>query len=360
MTGIYLHVPFCASKCPYCDFFSRAFTKKAVAAYTDAVCRNLAALPAGMAVDTVYFGGGTPSLLPISQIERMLDALAVRCVLHSPEITLEANPRTMTPEKLADWRRVGVNRLSVGLQALRDDWLQQLGRRHSAAQGYEAVLRAAEAGFSNLSVDWMLGLSAQTEEAMAFELEKVTKLPITHLSVYLLKIEEGTPFATHPPEMLDDDTMAERYLQVHHALTAGGFAHYEISNYARKGFESRHNCKYWRCEPYYGIGPAAHSCFEGKRFAVPRDFDAFCAADLQPIVVTDAAPYSDAERMMLAMRLREGIALTDYPQHRARLLQNAKPLMPYYLSLAGGQLCMTPAGWLVSNSVLVTLLRGIL
>lgn len=360
MTGIYIHVPFCAKKCPYCDFYSCSYTKSAADAYVKAVCRNLDRLPDGTDVDTVYFGGGTPSLLSVSAVSKILERIAAHCHLHMPEITLEANPRTMTDEKLKGWKTAGINRLSVGVQSFRDDLLGTLERNHTAAQGKDAIMRASAAGFQNLSLDLMLGLAGHTDLVLAEEVQTARSLPITHLSVYLLKIEDGTPYSANPPKMLDEDDMADRYLQLHDLLTAADFSHYEISNFARAGYESRHNCKYWRCEPYFGIGPAAHSCLDGKRFCVPRDLSAFCTAAQQPTEVTDESPCGVSERVMLAMRLKEGICLSDYPSEREKLLQNAKPLIPKYLRTEGERLTMTPEGWLMSNSVLVSLLRGIL
>ncbi len=360
MTGLYIHVPFCARKCPYCDFYSCSYTKIAADAYVKAVCRNLDALPSGLDVDTVYFGGGTPSLLPTDDIAEILDTAAKRVHLCEPEITLEANPRTMTWDRLSAWRQAGVNRLSVGVQSFSDELLTQLGRNHSARQGREAVELAAEVGFSNLSLDLMIGLEKQDAAVTEMELLHALELPIKHISVYLLKIEDGTPFSVKSPNLLDDDAMAERYMQIHETLTAAGFRHYEISNYAQSGFESRHNSKYWRCEPYYGIGPAAHSCFDGKRFAVPRDLTLFCQSAVQPKDITDDAPCGNAERIMLGTRLAEGICLSDYPSVRDMLLHNASSLMPKYLYCNDGWLRMTATGWLVSNAVLVKLLDGIL
>lgn len=358
--GIYIHVPFCAVKCPYCDFYAERYSAKAVSDYTDAVCRNLHALPAHLPADTVYFGGGTPSLLPPATLGKMLGAARARLTL-SPdaEITLEANPLTVTAERLAAWKAAGINRLSLGVQSFSDDTLRLLGRKHTAEQAVRAVRAATEAGFHNLSVDLMIGLAHQDSSSLRRDLETAVSLPVTHLSAYLLKIEPETPFGTAPPALLSADETADRYLEMHAFLTENGFSHYEISNFAREGFASRHNCKYWRGIPYYGIGPAAHSCRDGKRLAVPRDLAAFITAPLQPETVTDAHPLTDGERIMLGLRLSEGIRPADYPVSEAPLMRAAKPLIPQYLSSEHGRLAMTPQGWLVSNSVLAVLLRDI-
>lgn len=358
--GIYIHVPFCAQKCPYCNFYSGAYTAEKAESYTDAVCRNLNALPEHLSVDTVYFGGGTPSLLPAQMLGQMLDAVRRRCDLAADsEISLEVNPLTATEEKLSAWKRTGINRLSFGTQSFQQDVLRILGRRHTPEQGIAAVQRACDAGFRNISIDLMLGMTVQTEAVWQADLEQAAALPVTHISSYLLKIEPDTPFGIHPPQMPDDDTSADRWMQMHDILTKSGFSHYEISNFAKPGFESRHNCKYWRLHPYYGIGPAAHSCYGGVRYAVPPDLDMFCKAPLQNTEVTEPHADTDAERVMLGLRLREGIDLSVLSESRDTLLRNAKPLMPHLLRFEQGRLYMTPDGWLVSNAVLVRLLSGI-
>ena len=358
--GIYIHVPFCAQKCPYCDFYSGAYNAGKAASYTDAVCRNLAALPEHLPADTVFFGGGTPSLLSSVHLERMLEAIRQRCELSADaEITLEVNPLTATENKLRDWLRIGINRLSFGTQSFQPDVLRILGRRHTTEQGIAAVQRACDAGFRNISIDLMLGLCQQTEAVWLSDLEQAAALPVTHISSYLLKIEPNTPFGSNPPQMLDDDASADRWMQMHEVLSEKGFSHYEISNFAKPGFESRHNCKYWRLHPYYGIGPAAHSCCGGKRYAVPPDLDAFCAAPLQPAEITESHADTEAERFMLGLRLAEGVNLSALSVSKERLLRNAEPLMPRLIRKKDNRLCMTPEGWLVSNAVLVRLLSGI-
>ncbi len=357
--GLYLHTPFCAQKCPYCDFYSGSYTLAKQQRWLDAICRNLRALPAGLPVDSVYFGGGTPSLLSDTALQAILETLQAQVSLLTPEITLEANPRTMTDDKLRAWQQMGINRLSVGVQSFSDAVLQALGRRHSAAQAINAIERAAAIGFSNLSLDLIMGLSLQTPLLQQQDLETAASLPVTHISAYLLKIEPNTPFAITPPAMLDEDAMAERYLQMDKLLEQAGFRHYEISNFAKPGCESRHNCKYWRSLPYLGFGPSAHSCYDGKRYAVPPDFDAFCDAPLQPTELTDASVGTDSERLMLALRLAEGISLADYPDARERLLRNAKRIPPHYLSQNGNHLRITSEGWLLSNAILATLLADI-
>lgn len=358
--GIYIHVPFCAQKCPYCDFYSTNYTKQTAEAYTAAVCRNLSALPQGLFADTVYFGGGTPSLLPPAHIAQMLDTLRERITLaEDAEITLEANPLTMTAPRLADWRQAGVNRLSVGVQSFDDSVLQTLGRRHSAEQAAQAIRRAQAAGFANLSLDLMLGLGIQSPRTLQSDLERALALNVQHISVYLLKIEPETPFGKRPPALCSEDDSAALWLQTDSALTAANMTHYEISNFARPGFESRHNLKYWQCAPYYGIGPGAHACHDGQRTAVPRDLAAFCSAEKQPETVTDAQPLTDSERIMLGLRLQGGIRYSDYPDSAEKIRKAAKPLLTTYLTEHDGMLSMTVQGWLVSNAVLAHILKDV-
>ena len=356
--GIYVHVPFCAVKCPYCDFYSQRYDRQTVQDYTAAVCRNLRALPGGLRADTLYFGGGTPSLLSGEQLSRITETARETVRLaDDAEITLEANPLTVTDAALAAWHAAGINRLSLGVQSMQHDVLRILGRRHTPEQARAAVLRAQDAGFPNLSADLMFGLDIQSADCLADDLNALTALHIPHISAYMLKIEEHTPFAANPPALSEDDAQAERYLQMHRTLTDAGYVHYEISNFAREGFESRHNCKYWRLHPYYGIGPAAHSCHDGKRFAVPRDLVKFCADARQTEDVTEPEAESFTERVMLGLRLWEGIRTDSLPDaERNRLLRRAKPLMPDYLTLTDGRLTMTPQGWLVSNAVLTAIL----
>ncbi len=359
--GIYIHVPFCAKKCPYCDFYSLPYRKSKAESYVDAVCRNIQAqLPVQTPVDTVYFGGGTPSLLPPDAIWRMMQAVAAQGILSADaECTLEANPLTVTSERLTAWRAAGINRLSIGVQSFQPQVLQILGRTHSADQARAAVERAQDAGFENISVDLMLGLVQQDAAMLHEDLETAVSLSVQHISAYLLKIEAHTPFAEQPPQLADEDETAERYLQMHSELTAHGFLHYEISNFAQAGYESRHNCKYWRCQPYIGIGPGAHSFCGTERRAVPRDLDAFCEQETQPFVTTDLQAGGEGERILLGLRLAEGILLSSLPESGSRLLQNARGLMPQYVRQDGDRLYMTPEGWLVSNAVLVRLLDGI-
>ncbi len=358
--GIYIHVPFCTGKCPYCNFYSVRYDRTAAERYTEAVCRNCRQIPSESEADTLYFGGGTPSLLSGEQLKAIIRCVKESCAFSGDaEITLEANPLTVTDRALSAWKEAGINRLSLGVQSFQSEVLEQLGRRHTPEQAASAVRRAHDAGFENLSVDLMIGLANQEPDCFARDLETACSLPVSHISAYLLKIEEHTPFYENPPALLGSDAQAERYLMMHDYLTDRGFLHYEISNFAKPGFRSRHNCKYWRLEPYFAFGPSAHAFHGGKRYAVPHDLYAFCGSPLQPETVTESDAGSLTERVMLGLRLSEGLCLADFPSVREQLLRAAAPLIPQFLSLCDGRLSMTPEGWLVSNSVLVRLLEQI-
>lgn len=329
MFGLYIHIPYCRSKCRYCDFYSTPCPDGVPEAYIDALCREMDRFsPCGstpLRPDTLYFGGGTPSLLTPAQAARLIRAAGPA---PGAEITLEANPETVTPERLAAFRRAGVNRLSLGIQTARDDSLARLGRRHTAAQSRRALGMAVQAGF-------------------------------TDISGYLLKIEPNTVFGKRPPEALpDDDAAADFYLAAVEKLAALGYAQYEISNFARPGFESRHNRIYWDCGDYLGLGPAAHSCMGGKRFATPAGTAAFLAA---PAVYEPQGECTAEDYIMLQLRLSRGLSLSalrarygvSFSSEKLRFLQT---LAEHGLAVFDGSvLRLTPRGMLVQNSILCEL-----
>ena len=355
--GIYIHVPFCGRKCAYCDFYSVNWSRSSAVDYTAAVLRNIRHYSdSARTVDTVYFGGGTPSLLAAEQIGSIISEIRSCFVLEeSAEITLEANPCTLNAEKLRELRSIGVNRLSVGVQSMIDRELKTLGRLHTAERAEQAVLEAAKAGFDNISCDLMIALPDQKPEDMRFSIERMAVLPIQHISAYILKTENGTPFdcAEIRDRLPDEDSTAELYLAMVELLEKQGFMQYEVSNFAKEGFESRHNCRYWKCMDYLGIGPGAHSCYEGKRFAVERDLEAFIADDVQQVTVTDESPCGFEEFAMLRLRLKEGLILDDVPEHRGELLKKLPPLIKEgYAESDGQRIWLTPKGFLMSNSVI--------
>jgi len=359
--GIYFHVPFCAKKCPYCDFYSGSFTKKAAEGYTAAVIRNIRHYSQPERVtDTVYFGGGTPSLLTAGQLSEIIEAVRSNFSLsQEAEITLEANPATLTPEKLAELRKIGVNRLSIGVQSMIPEELSFLGRSHTPERASKAVLDAHNAGFDNISCDLMIALPGQTISSLKASIEALVELPITHISAYILKVEEGTLFAERNVADLlpDEDETAALYLEMVRLLEERGFMQYEISNFAVPGHESKHNCRYWLCKDYLGIGPAAHSCFGGKRFCVPSDIADFISSEHQNEDITDDAPCSFEERVMLRLRLTKGLDLRDEPEHRSDIEKKVPALVSAgYVRFDGNVISLTPEGFLVSNSVISSLI----
>lgn len=358
MTGIYIHVPFCAKKCPYCDFYSCNYSSKLAEEYKNAVLRNIAAIPKIQA-DTVYFGGGTPSILPAEFIDEFLTALSETHELVSPEITIELNPSTVTEEKLKKYMASGVNRLSFGIQSALDDELEFLGRRHTFKKAAEMVCLAHSLGFENISCDLMIGVRGQDKSKLELSIKKLSHLPIKHISSYILKIEENTPFGRNNigTELPEDDDVAELYLHSVKCLEEEGFVQYEISNFAKDGFESRHNLKYWNCEEYIGIGPAAHSYFEGKRFSVPSDLDAFCSLPVQEKVYEEYEPGSDEEKIMLKLRLKDGISFDDFPELSEILQKKAQKYCVHGMAnIENGRFFLTPKGFLVSNSIISDLI----
>ena len=361
-TGLYIHVPFCIRKCPYCDFYSVSSGNSDVFEdYTKAVIRNISyytyAYP-GTEFDTVYFGGGTPSLMPSGFFESVL-ASARNRISPGAEITVELNPKTADKEKLAVIRKSGVNRISVGIQSASDDELRSLGRIHDFEEAKRAVYDAADAGFDNISGDLMIGIKGQTEESLVRSVNALSDLELKHISSYMLKIEPGTEYYRSgiSSEVPDEDKTADLYLLSVKTLAERGYGQYEISNFSKSGFQSRHNLKYWNCEEYIGIGPSAHSYFNGKRFELPRDLNGFLSSDHQTELINESEPGSFFERAMLALRLTKGLDLSLFPDEAPVVLKAAAKFRNTGLiNINGSVLSFTPEGFLVSNELITELL----
>lgn len=363
--SLYLHIPFCRSRCAYCGFTS--CTELALREpYTAALCRALEQAPLeGYEAATVYFGGGTPSLLGEGLL-RVLEEIRRRLpVSPEAEITLEANPGTVTPALLEALREGGFNRISFGLQDCDDRVLKMLGRCHTADEGEAAVHMAREAGFRNISVDFMLATPGQTPEKAAELARYGLSLGVPHLSSYLLKVEPGTPFARDHAERLcpDEDTAADCYLAYYSVLEQAGFCHYEISNAARAGYESRHNCAYWQLSEYLGIGASAASFFGGERFRFGDSIRGFIGCERPWEATLPEGPGGGwEEALMLALRLSSGLtpALTGrFGQSYAALRQKAAPLAAAGLLKAdASSIALTDRGFLLSNSIILALLEG--
>ena len=363
--GLYIHVPFCASKCRYCDFYSFAGDTAQMEHFVQAIDRQaerFAPMLAGRTADTVYFGGGTPSLLGGERLSRLLQILSSRfSIAPHAEITVECNPDSMDTDLLHVLRKAGVNRLSIGVQSAHDAELRLLGRRHTFAQACTAVRNAQQTGFDNISVDLMYGLPGQSEQMLFQSVDALLALHPQHLSCYSLKLEPGTPMGQEQPILPDDDAQADWYLSLCERLTQSGYIHYEISNWAKPGFYSRHNSRYWTLSDYLGLGPGAHSYLNGKRFAYRPSLTDFCNCP-QPVQEESVAGFAPhAEYIMLRLRTADGIDRLDFESRFGR------PFAPYAARLAAlrapGLTLETTDGWrltergfLVSNSIITDVL----
>ena len=306
--GLYLHIPFCNGKCAYCDFYSAFTNEELLDSYLTALIREIKQWGGKInrPIDTIYLGGGTPSLLNHRLVPLLKAVYENFKVLDNAEITLELNPADNVLEILQNAKAAGVNRISIGAQSGDDAELSLLGRRHTASDTVNAVRVARELGFNNISLDLMLGLPNSNTETFKKSLDFVLSLSPKHISAYILKIEENTRFFKKKDtlNLPDDDSICDQYLLMCDTLEKASFCHYEISNFAKNSFESRHNLKYWNCEEYLGIGPSAHSFLDGKRFYYPRDLKQFIKGNT-PIPDGDGGDLE--EQIMLALRLKKGI-----------------------------------------------------
>ena len=372
--GLYIHVPFCRSKCQYCDFYSvTCKDDKLMDQYLDAVCDHLkeaGALAPNYKVDTIYFGGGTPSFFGAEGMAIILTTIRRNFdVDTNAEITFEANPDSINDRLLHRLYAEGFNRVSLGIQTDDDEILKKLGRPHTYAQAVTAYQRIRKAGFRNVSVDLMYGLPGQTLRTWQETLDNVLKLLPEHISCYGLKVEEGTPLYTYKDaaNLPDDDLQADMYLAAVEMLRSRGYRQYEISNFSRKGLYSRHNMKYWTGGEYLGFGPSASSDFAGKRFTLSRDLQTYIQGirdggevmdEVQEIPLRERA----GEYLMLRLRTSQGIAADEY--ERLFLL----PFEPLGEVLAKhrafgytgindeGRWYLTPKGYLLSNTIISDLL----
>jgi oxygen-independent coproporphyrinogen-3 oxidase len=330
--GVYIHIPFCRSRCSYCDFATGMYESDLAERYVGAVCSEISAwteIENAAEVDTIYFGGGTPSLLAPIQIEKILKAVRARFrIADGAEVTLEINPgdggesSESRHRTLSEFRRLGINRASFGAQTFDDQDLKQLGRTHSAADISATFRQLRATGFENINFDLIAGLPGQTLPGWQRNLNQALNLRPEHLSLYLLDIHEGTPLADQIRKGMrpqpDDDLAAEMYATMIDQVCAAGYEHYEISNFCLPGFESRHNTKYWSGAPYFGFGCSAHS-YDGyrRRWANERDplkYTELIGRAEPPIVERTSLNEDDAraESIFLGMRLMRGVDLQTY------------------------------------------------
>ena len=367
--GLYIHVPFCPQRCPYCAFATVVGQGDRHGPYTEAICREIESWAhLSGPVETVFLGGGTPSQIEPALIGQMLEAAQRHLGLHSDvEIAVEVNPKTVDREKFAMLKVLGCNRISIGVQAFRDADLQHLGRQHSAADVERAYAAARAVGFANVSLDLVANVPEGSEANWHFSIERAIALTPEHLSVYSLTIEEGTIFAQRRRqgllEPVADDRQARTLEWTDAQLVAAGYEHYEVSNYARPGYRSRHNWGYWTGVPYLGVGLGAHSFIGGKRFWNTRDLNAYLDAMDQgrspcsgeETIAPDAAR---RERLWLGLRTIEGIELTEEEIGRVQSSRRFADLAEVgYAALEGQRLHLTRAGFLLADALSLELDR---
>ena len=363
--GLYIHVPFCVSKCPYCDFYSIAPSGSSINDYVKSLLTyiNTWALKLkNKTIVSIYFGGGTPCLIPPFKLHTIINEIYNKFnVTKNAEITLEVNPKILTYSELCDYFSLGINRLSVGMQSVHDNELKALGRIHCSSDTINTVKMAHSAGFNNISLDLMLCIPEQTNASLKESIKLCDTLGALHVSAYLLKIEKGTHFfkIKNNFSYLNEDFESDFYLTACEYLDALGFNQYEISNFS-KNKPSQHNLIYWRCQEYLGLGPSAHSFIDGKRFYYTRSFDEFLNTSPP---VDDGEGGNFSEFVMLALRLTEGLKnsetlnrfgcnIPDSLIKKARILEK-KGLINIYEDFIN----LTTSGFLLSNSIINYLLN---
>lgn len=356
--GLYIHIPFCVKKCNYCDFYSVVPTDDIKKRYIESLSSEIRKWGERSArpIDTIYIGGGTPSLLSEAELSAVFGAVRESFnVLPDAEITVEVNPGDNLECFLETAARLGVNRVSIGVQSFCDNELCMLGRRHNADTAKSAVAAARKAGFKNVSADIMVGLPNSTVETLQKSIDGILSLETEHISAYILKVEKGTPFYKSRVILPDEDNATDQCLLLCNALREAGYEHYEISNFAKPGFQSRHNNRYWLLQEYIGIGPAAHSFFEGERFYYPSDIEEFIK---DGNTVPDGKGGDRFEYIMLSLRLASGLNFKKYEQRYGEpydpfLIRKAKSYEKFgYCKVDDNSISLTDKGMLVSNAII--------
>lgn len=365
--GVYIHVPFCATRCRYCDFYRVGDEATRRARFFSALKTEIREREEwrGYTVQTVYFGGGTPSRAELQELAETLEELR-KAVSLAPdcEITLEANPSDVDPSRAEGWRQLGIERVSLGVQSFVERELALLGRRHRAAEAYAAVETLRAAGFQNLNLDLMIGIPAQTGASFRSSVEEALRLEPEHLSAYLLEVHRNTEFdvwlRTRPRLFAGEEAVRRRYLWLRQAMLEAGYEHYEISNFARKGRRSRHNLTYWTGGDWIGLGPAAHSAVGKRRFAHPSDLRRYLE---NPIAVEELPADREEERIFLGLRLKEGVSAQALEEAGWELQKVSRwaEARSRWVSWNGERLSLEVEGWLVMNFLLGELLsrRGV-
>lgn len=361
MAGIYIHIPFCKSRCKYCDFFSTTHLQKQ-AQYVEAVLAEWQMRQHQLSepIHTIYIGGGTPSTLDTAALARILQAILGTCPDSRPhEITIEANPGDITLEKAQAWRAMGINRLSMGIQSFQDHLLQLIGRRHNVKQAIQAVQLAQAAGFDNISIDLMYALPDQTMQMWQHDVQQALSLGVQHISSYGLIYEDGTVLTTlleHGQiEAVDEDTEMRMYDYLVEELTANGYVHYEVSNFALPNRHSMHNSNYWNDTPYIGLGAGAHSYDGQQRQWNISDLDIYIeralAHDLQSEIETLTSEQKHTERIMLGLRTCQGV-----PKDMINISKALPYLQQGLLRENGNNILATTQGYHILNRIIEDLI----
>ena len=355
MDGIYIHIPFCASKCPYCDFYSLVSDEALRESYKNKLIKAIESCPFILHADTVYFGGGTPNLMGEKFLLEILDAAYKKFNLSSgSEITLEANPSFQDLDMFQNLKKGGFTRISFGVQSSSNDTLKILGRRHNFQEAASAVYSAEKAGFQHISVDLMMSVPSQTEQQLLKDIDNFSSLPVDHISSYLLKLEPGTPFYKRYPDT-DEDFAADSYLLAVKALEEKGFHQYEISNFAKnREAMSRHNLKYWLLDDYLGIGPSAHSLIKNRRFYFDRDLKGFLSSEnVWENTKFESVGNTEEEKIMLNLRLTDGLDLKTLKKDTSHLKKKCEEFAKIKMGkLEGDIFSLTPQGFLLSNYII--------
>ncbi len=363
--SIYIHIPFCEQKCPYCDFYSISKTSE-FDNFTDSLIERIGYFGSKYKrkVCSIYFGGGTPSVIGTDRLIRILNAVR-DCfeITENCETTVEVNPCSSETLDFSLLKDAGFNRLSVGLQSADEVELKILGRRHNADMAKETVNRARKAGFKNISLDLMLCIPKQTKSSLTKSIEFCKDCGVEHISAYILKIEENTTFFKNKDslDLFDDDSQAEMYIHAVNELEEHGYMQYEISNFSKVGFEGKHNLRYWKDKDYLGIGPSAHSFIDGKRFYYPRSIEDFYSN----IIVDDGIGGDIEEYIMLSLRIKEGLNLNKLQKKynftlNINFAQKANKLKSEGLiTFDNDIISLTKEGFLVSNTIINYLIDAI-
>jgi len=351
MTGLYIHIPFCERKCLYCDFPSWAGRLSEASAYIDGVIWESQQYR-GLAVNTVFIGGGTPSVLPAGELRRLITGIKNSIDFSQvTEFSSEANPNSFDARTAEEFAECGINRVSLGLQSAEPRLLKRIGRLHSPEDFSRAVNNALSAGIRNLNGDLMYSLPEQTLADIEHTCDFLLEHPLTHISAYALKLEEGTPLYEQAPLLPDEDLDQEMFRMICEKLSAADFHRYEISNFAKKDHECAHNLIYWRVEDYVGLGAGAHSCYRGMRFSNPRTIDAYLRGEQGEREPAEPA----LEKIMLGTRLTEGIDASLLPD-TAKIKKFLKLLETNGMAeIRGGRFRLTHRGMDIQNEILAEL-----